>query len=49
MDKRLRIVSVAGARHNFAKMAPLLREMRRHHQIESFLIHTGQHYDDQLS
>ena len=44
----MRVASVVGARPNFVKIAPLLREMR-HRQITSTLIHTGQHYDDAMS
>lgn len=31
------------------KIAPLLEEMKNHSEIEAFLIHTGQHYDDKMS
>ena len=49
MDNKLKIVSVVGARPNLPKIAPLLREMRARPEIESILVHTGQHYDEQLS
>jgi UDP-N-acetylglucosamine 2-epimerase (non-hydrolysing) len=45
MRKRLRILSIVGARPNLVKIAPLMREMKRHTEIEPILIHTGQHYD----
>jgi UDP-N-acetylglucosamine 2-epimerase (non-hydrolysing) len=45
----LKIVNVVGARPNLPKIAPLIREMRRHPEIEPLLVHTGQHYDDALS
>ena len=45
----MRIVNVVGARPNFMKMAPLLREMRRHREIVPTLVHTGQHYDDAMA
>jgi UDP-N-acetylglucosamine 2-epimerase (non-hydrolysing) len=45
----MRIVNVVGARPNFMKMAPLLREMRRHPDIVTTLVHTGQHYDDAMA
>jgi UDP-N-acetylglucosamine 2-epimerase (non-hydrolysing) len=45
----MKIVSVAGARPNFVKIAPLLREMRRHEEIESVLVHSGQHYGLEMS
>jgi UDP-N-acetylglucosamine 2-epimerase len=34
----MRIVNVAGARPNFVKLAPLVREMRRHSTIELLLV-----------
>ena len=45
----LRIVSVVGARPNLVKIAPLMREMQRHAEIQPLLVHTGQHYDEKLS
>src|SRR5881296_2348940 len=45
----MRILNVAGARPNFVKIAPLVREMRRHPTIEPLLVHTGQHYDEVMS
>src|SRR5215813_9662468 len=45
----MRIVNVVGARPNFMKIAPLMREMRKHPQISPFLIHTGQHYDVRMA
>jgi UDP-N-acetylglucosamine 2-epimerase (non-hydrolysing) len=49
MKHRLKIVSVVGTRPNLPKIAPLLREMHAHQEIESILVHTGQHYDEKLS
>jgi UDP-N-acetylglucosamine 2-epimerase (non-hydrolysing) len=47
---KLKIVNVVGARPNFMKMAPLMMEYRRHpDQFEPKLVHTGQHYDDNMS
>ncbi len=34
---------------NFVKIAPLLDEMGRHPNIEAILVHTGQHYDYEMS
>mgnify|MGYP003394236520 CR=1 FL=1 len=45
----MKIVNIAGARPNFMKVAPLLREMRRHPEISPILIHTGQHYDVKMA
>lgn len=46
MAKRIwRVHSVVGARPNFVKIAPIMRALRRHSNVEARLIHTGQHYD----
>lgn len=44
----MRIANVVGARPNFMKMAPVIEEMRRR-RIPHELIHTGQHYDANVS
>jgi UDP-N-acetylglucosamine 2-epimerase (non-hydrolysing) len=49
MINRLRILNIVGARPNLPKIAPLIREMKRHPEIEPILVHTGQHYDDTLN
>ena len=47
---RLKILSVVGARPNFMKIAPLVREMARFpDRFEPVLVHTGQHYDADMS
>ena len=43
------VVLVAGARPNFMKLAPLLRELARCGQVRGTLVHTGQHYDHDMS
>ena len=51
----MKIVLVAGARPNFMKIAPILRAIDKHNAsaegktIEPFLVHTGQHYDYEMS
>ena len=45
----MKILSVAGARPNFMKIAPIAREIRRRGGIEHVLVHTGQHYDANMS
>jgi UDP-N-acetylglucosamine 2-epimerase (non-hydrolysing) len=45
----MRIVVIAGARPNFVKISPLLQAMRRRPDMTPLLVHTGQHYDAQLS
>ena len=49
MNNCLRVISIVGARPNLPKIAPLMREMKRHNVIEPILVHTGQHYDDRLN
>lgn len=41
----MKVVNIVGARPNFMKIAPLMREMRKHPEITPILVHTGQHYD----
>ena len=46
----MKVVHVVGARPNYMKVAPLMREMaKRPDRWEQILIHTGQHYDHQMS
>jgi UDP-N-acetylglucosamine 2-epimerase (non-hydrolysing) len=49
MSECYRIINIVGARPNLPKIAPLIREMQRHPEIEPLLVHTGQHYDENLS
>jgi UDP-N-acetylglucosamine 2-epimerase (non-hydrolysing) len=45
-----KIVLVAGARPNFMKIAPILREIEKHpEELKGILVHTGQHYDHNMS
>ncbi|MCG8325244.1 MAG: UDP-N-acetylglucosamine 2-epimerase, partial [Thiotrichales bacterium] len=43
------ITSVLGARPQFIKAAPLLEALRAVPDVEQALVHTGQHYDQNLS
>ena len=46
----MRILNVVGARPNFVKIAPIIEAMERHPEnFQQLLVHTGQHYDKQLS
>lgn len=45
----MRIACIVGARPNFMKIAPILRAMKKHDNLQPVLIHTGQHYDKNLS
>jgi UDP-N-acetylglucosamine 2-epimerase (non-hydrolysing) len=49
-SRRRRILSVAGARPNFVKIAAIQRELaKRPDRFSTRLVHTGQHYDPALS
>ena len=45
----LRIASMVGARPNFMKIAPIVHEIQRTAGIDHRLVHSGQHYDQQMS
>lgn len=40
---------MAGARPNLMKIAPLMHALHNHPGIQTLLVHTGQHYDVQMS
>lgn len=45
----MKIVVVAGARPNFMKISPIIREINKTKGIDYYLVHTGQHYDEKMS
>ena len=52
--KSLKIITIAGARPNFMKIAPLADAISAHNAVSSIridhlLVHTGQHYDQKMS
>ncbi|MCI4445579.1 MAG: UDP-N-acetylglucosamine 2-epimerase (non-hydrolyzing) [Candidatus Aminicenantes bacterium] len=55
--KNLKLMLVAGARPNFMKIGPLLKAIDQHNHnltseeplVETFFVHTGQHYDENMS
>lgn len=54
MEDIMKIISVVGARPNFMKIAPFIRAIEAHNQaaanpMRHILVHTGQHYSDNMS
>jgi UDP-N-acetylglucosamine 2-epimerase (non-hydrolysing) len=50
MAKRRKVLSVVGTRPNMMKIAPIAAELqRRGDEFEHALVHTGQHYDREMS
>ncbi len=51
----MKVVLVAGARPNFMKVSPLIRAIEKHNAhsnlpiLDRMLVHTGQHYDYEMS
>ena len=46
---KIKIFLVAGARPNFMKIAPLFHESKKHDPFICRIVHTGQHYDLNMS
>lgn len=44
-----KILHIVGARPNFMKIAPVMQAFDRSGEAEQTLVHTGQHYDEELS
>src|SRR5262245_18655549 len=44
-----KLLNVCGARPNFMKIAALVRAYAAFPELESVLVHTGQHYDERMS
>ncbi|MFA5386576.1 MAG: UDP-N-acetylglucosamine 2-epimerase (non-hydrolyzing) [Candidatus Paceibacterota bacterium] len=49
INKRIKVLCVVGARPNFIKIAPLFNEFKKNKKIKPILVHTGQHYDFEMS
>jgi UDP-N-acetylglucosamine 2-epimerase (non-hydrolysing) len=45
----MKIIHVVGARPNFMKVAPVMRALEKQSGIKQVLVHTGQHYDINMS
>lgn len=50
---QMKVIVVAGARPNFMKIAPIVRALRMRQRtrpdLQTLLVHTGQHYDHRMS
>ena len=49
MKDFVNVLHIAGARPNFMKVAPVLSALRGRADVHQTLIHTGQHYDSNMS
>lgn len=45
----MHLLHVVGARPNFMKAAPVMRALARRREVRQSLVHTGQHYDANMS
>ena len=45
----MKVITIVGARPQFIKAAAVSRAFRHHADVEELIVHTGQHYDHQMS
>ena len=45
----LKVLHIVGARPNFMKIAPVMNALRGRQGVLQTLVHTGQHYDANMS
>ncbi len=46
---KYKIMYVVGARPNFMKVAPIIKQLKKDHKFNQILVHTGQHYSEEMS
>jgi len=45
----IKIICICGARPNFIKVAPLIHVFKKNGNFDTLVVHTGQHYDENMS
>lgn len=48
-ERKLKIISIIGARPQFIKASPIELAFSKYHDVDFYSIHTGQHYDTNMS